>query len=287
MPDEVIEEHAAGCREAALAGWQVLTAAGSALDAVEAAVRSMEDNPTYDAGVGSHLTADRRVELDAAVMDGSDLSCGAVASVRCIRNPVSLARLVMASPQVLIVGEGAMRFADEHGVRQIPEADLMVRREVEFWERLRAERGLFVPTEEKDAPADTVGAVAIDARGNIAVATSTGGTPYKYPGRVGDCPLIGAGSYADNAAGGAATTGRGEDVVRTVMGKRCVDLMGAGRSAQEAASVVVQECVQRVQGRVGIIAVDRRGTTGRANSTTRMSTSQMSPELREPITRVA
>ena len=286
MPEEFVASHSAGCTEAVLVGWRVLKQAGSALDAAEAAVRAMEDNPTYDAGRGSHLTADRHIEMDAAIMDGSDLSCGAIASVRCLKNPITLARQVLASPHVMLVGDGAMRFADQCGIDQIEESELIVDREVEFWERLRRERALFIPEKIAAAPSDTVGAVAIDMQGNIAVATSTGGTPYKYPGRIGDVPLFGAGTYADNRGGGASATGRGEDVMRTLTSKRCVDLMAAGRTAQEAADAAIAECVERVQGIAGVITVDRQGNMGRCNSTRRMSTSQMRGDYSEPITRI-
>ncbi|MCU0503099.1 MAG: isoaspartyl peptidase/L-asparaginase, partial [Anaerolineae bacterium] len=217
IPAELQAEHVAGCRAAAEAGWAVLAAGGSALDAVEAAVRVMEDHPVFDAGRGSHLNRDGEVELDAGMMDGRTLMAGAVASVTRIANPISLARRVLHdSEHVFLVGAGAERFAQDAGIPLCRPADLVIERERRLWED--GGRTTF-----GSGAADTVGAVALDGAGNLAVGNSTGGTMYKHPGRVGDTPIIGCGLYADNLSGAAACTGWGEQIMKTVLAKTAVD----------------------------------------------------------------
>ena len=230
IPADLQADHVAGCRAAAEAGWAVLAAGGSALDAVEAAVRVMEDHPVFDAGRGSHLNRDGEVELDAGMMDGRTLMAGAVASVTRIANPISLARRVLHdSEHVFLVGAGAERFAQDAGIPFCQPADLVIERERLLWEARRRtkdegrpttddRRAAFGATDTVGA-ADTVGAVALDAAGNLAVGNSTGGTMYKHPGRVGDTPIIGCGLYADNLLGAAACTGWGEQIMKTVLAK--------------------------------------------------------------------
>ncbi len=191
----------AGCKEAAQAGWRVLQAGGSALDAVEAAVRVLEDDPNFNAGRGACMTMNGTIELDAGIMDGSTLNVGAVAVVERIKNPISLARNVLESEHVLLNGKGAERFAAEHNIPSCTYDDLLTERQYQLWktrndaDEPRFYRREFRPTvrEEKHG---TVGAVALDASGALAAATSTGGIHYKYPGRVGDSPLVGCGFYA-------------------------------------------------------------------------------------------
>ena len=242
IPDDEVAPHLAGCRRALAAGWEALTNGRSALDAVEIAVRIMEDDPTFDAGVGSVLNRDGLVELDAAIMDGATLRSGAVAAVRGIRNPISLARRVLESEAALLVGRGAERFADTVGIERCADEDMIVPRERARWEELcrlaayrtpdafqrppgevAGLRGIVAggdhapdhPGLRIQHPGDTVGAVALDRYGNLAAAVSTGGTPFKLPGRVGDTPLIGAGLYADVQTGGCASTGWGESIIIT------------------------------------------------------------------------
>ncbi|MGQ9550333.1 MAG: isoaspartyl peptidase/L-asparaginase family protein [Roseiflexus sp.] len=298
IPDEEVEPHLAGCRRALVAGWEALVSGRSALDAVEVAVRVMEDDPTFDAGVGSVLNRDGLVELDAAIMDGATLRSGAVAAVRGIRNPISLARRVLESEAVLLVGRGAERFADSVGIERCADEDMIVPRERARWEELRrlaayrtpdafrrppdevaGQRGIVSggnhatdhPGLRLRNPGDTVGAVALDRYGNLAAAVSTGGTPFKLPGRVGDTPLIGAGLYADVQTGGCASTGWGESIIKVLPAKTATDFLGAGYTPADAARAAIERLEQRVHGLGGIILLDARGRVGFAFNTPRMA----------------
>src|SRR6202043_1092642 len=214
IPDDMVEAHLNGVRNAAAAGWRALEHGGSALDAVEEAVVVLEDDETFDAGRGSFLNRDGKVQLDAFIMDGATLRDGGVGCVERLRNPVRAARKILSdSPHVYFVAEGAERFAAEHGIALCRNADLIIPREVE---RLRAYQAqsagdgndLFAPALDMLSH-DTVGAVALDREGNIAASTSTGGTLNKAPGRLGDSSLIGGGCYADNESAAVSTTGWG------------------------------------------------------------------------------
>ncbi len=258
--------HTAGCREAALAGWERLEHGGSALDAVEAAVRVLEDNPRFDAGRGSYFNKEGRVQLDAIVMDGRALDFGAVASVERVRNPISLARLVLERCEHnFIVGPGAEAFAVARGMSLCDPADLLGTHDTGSWSPAVALGFGRVPVAISGG--DTVGAVAMDVEGHLAVATSTGGTPDKWPGRVGDSPLVGCGAYADDQAGVAAATGSGESLMKIVTSKSAVDLMAAGRTAQQAADAIVAQLWQRVRGYGGVILIDPAGCVGLAHNT--------------------
>ncbi len=265
IPPELHAEHLAGCRAAAEAGWAILEAGGPALDAVEAAIRVMEDHPVFDAGRGSHLNADGIVELDAGMMDGRTLRAGAVAAVKRIANPITLARRVLHdSEHVFLTGEGAERFAAERDFPLCNPVDLVVERERRLWEARRTtEHG----GQTGFGAADTVGAVALDAAGNLAVGNSTGGTFYKHPGRVGDTPLIGCGFYADNLMGAAACTGWGEQIMKTVLAKTAVDQIALLGSATDAANVAIAYFRHRVSGLGGVICISPEGQIGLAHST--------------------
>jgi len=268
IPETQREAFIAGCRQAALAGWAHLKGGGSALDAVEAAVRVMEDDPTFNAGRGSHLNGSGEVETDAIIMDGATLTLGAVAAVQRVRNPVSLARIVMdRSPHNLIVGAGAQAFAREMGVPLVEPATMMGTPPIVGW----APPADAAAADATAAAADTVGAVALDVRGNLAVAASTGGTAGKWPGRVGDSPLVGCGAYADNAAGAASATGHGEKLMRVVVSKTACDQLAAGRPAQEVAEAVIRLLHGRVGGYGGIILIDPQGRIGLAHNTPNMA----------------
>ncbi|MDB5068696.1 MAG: Asparaginase [Chloroflexi bacterium] len=227
--------------EAALeAGWAAI--AGGALAAVIAAVRLMEDAPPLNAGLGACLNADGEAELDAGVMLGDGLRAGAVAAVRDVRHPVELAHAVMEDGRhVLLAGEGAARFAAERGIE-------------------RCDPAVFVVAARRGAtpPGDTVGAVARDAGGHLAVAVSTGGVAGKRPGRVGDSPLPGAGFYADDEAGAACGTGAGEGFIRTVLCHRAVERLAA-RAAAEVAEESIGHLARRVGGRGGLIVLGLEG----------------------------
>jgi beta-aspartyl-peptidase (threonine type) len=288
IPDDEVEEHKDGCRRALDAGWRVLQEGGAALDAVEAAVRALEDAPIFDAGVGSVLNRDGEVELDAAVMDGATLRSGAVAAVRRVRNPITLARRVLESQVILLVGGGAERFAESAGVPLCDPAELIVERERRRWQELLAQASFRTqdafgakPGAENQAPAspasplkhpgDTVGAVALDRYGHLAAGTSTGGTPNKLPGRVGDSPLIGCGLYADDLSGGCSSTGWGEAIIKVLLAKTATDLIGAGHDPMEAARRAIAVLARRVGGLGGCILLDAAGRAGLAFNTPRMA----------------
>ncbi|MGB9890878.1 MAG: isoaspartyl peptidase/L-asparaginase, partial [Anaerolineae bacterium] len=264
IPEEEHEPHIKGCCQAAIAGWEVLRAGGSALDAVERAVRLLEDDPTFDAGRGSCLNAVGEVELDAIIMDGRTLRLGAVAAVRRVRNPVSLARLVMeVGPHHFLVGPGAEEFARQHGMELIPPEELVVERERARWEAWRAGEGLYAA--ELFSPTGTVGAVALDREGHLAAATSTGGKPGKWPGRVGDSPLVGCGGYADDRSAAASATGDGEALMRILATGAVCARVAEGESPQEAAEGVLALLAERTGGCGGLIVLDPRGRSGIAH----------------------
>lgn len=282
IPDDLVDAHAAGCRAALEAGWAVLTAGGPAADAVVAAIRVLEDDPTFDAGIGSFLNAEGVVELDAGIMAGDGLHVGAVAAVRDVRHPIELARAVLFSPHVLLVAEGASRFAEAAGIPRCDPAELIIPRERTLWERIRAGETDLVRTQFGAADtarrppmskgaADTVGAVARDAAGHLAAGVSTGGSLYKHPGRVGDVAVPGAGFYADDTLGAAACTGHGERALRTVWAKWAVDRLAGGQDPQAVAEAAVRYLLDRVDGRAGLIILDPQGRVGCAFSTPRMA----------------
>jgi L-asparaginase / beta-aspartyl-peptidase len=277
MPDDMVQAHLHGVRNALVAGWRVLERGGPALDAVEEAVVIMEDDETFDAGRGSFLNRDGKVQLDALIMDGSTLRAGGVGCVERLKNPIRAARKILSeSPHVYFVAEGAEQFAAEHGVALCRNEDLVVAREVE---RLReyqelAARGSANDGEDLFAPSishDTVGAVALDRGGNIAAATSTGGTLNKAPGRLGDSSLIGCGCYADNLSAAASTTGWGEPIMKLVLAKWTADRVSAGNLPEWAAQEAMNYLKQRLNGHGGIIVLNAQGQFGIAHNTPRMA----------------
>lgn len=264
--------HIDGVRRAAERGWQILQAGGSALDAVEEAVVVMEDDPTFDAGIGSVLNRVGEIELDAIIMDGQTLRLGAVAAVQGITNPVRLARLIAEdTDHSLLVADGARRFAETKGMRLAAQAELTVPREVDRYRRLQLIPDYKLSDEFTPDPMDTVGAVAIDSAGNVAAATSTGGVHYKLPGRVGDSPLVGSGAYADNQTGAASVTGHGESIMRVVLAKTATDCLNSGCNAQEATIRAIRTLHERVGGYGGIILVSREGDVAFAYNTPHMA----------------
>jgi beta-aspartyl-peptidase (threonine type) len=273
IPDELVEAHLNGVRSALSAGWHVLEKGGSALDAAEEAVVVMEDDEAFDAGRGSFLNREGKVQLDALIMDGATLRAGGVGCVEHIANPIRAARKVLSeSPHVYFVSEGAERFAQEHGIPLCNNEELVIPREVE---RLRAfqtnsgglKQELFAPTVSHD----TVGAVALDVSGNIAAATSTGGTLNKAPGRLGDSSLIGCGCYADNQSAAVSTTGWGEPIMKLVLAKWAADRVASGNVPQWAAAEAMNYLKYRVNGHGGIIVLDAHGHFGIAHNTPRMA----------------
>ena len=277
MPDDAVDAHLHGVRNALAAGWRVLERGGAALDAVEEAVVIMEDDETFDAGRGSFLNRDGKVQLDALIMDGATLRAGGVGCVERLRNPVRAARKILSeSPHVYFVGEGAEQFAAEHGVPLCENKDLVIPREVE---RLRDYQRAAANAPQKDgndlfAPEishDTVGAVALDRDGNIVAATSTGGTLNKAPGRLGDSSLIGCGCYADNLSAAVSTTGWGEPIMKLVLAKWTADRVLAGNLPEWAAQEAMNNLQQRVNGHGGIIVLNAQGQFGIAHNTPRMA----------------
>jgi L-asparaginase / beta-aspartyl-peptidase len=252
------------CIAAAEAGQAVLLAGGSALDAVETAVNILENEPVLDAGRGSYPNANGEIEMDALIMDGSDLNLGAIAAVTRVQNPISLARKVLEHPNHnFLVGGGAEAFADRIGFPRCEVADLLTDENLLHYRNHKLSAA-------SETHGDTVGAVAIDSEGNVAVATSTGGTRHKLPGRVGDSPLVGSGGYADNWTAAVSATGHGEALMKIIISKRVCDLVGDGLSAQAACDAAIQMLAERVQGTGGLIAVDARGQVGVARNTNAM-----------------
>ena len=276
IPDDMVEAHLRGVRQASATGWSVLQRGGSALDAIEEAIVVMEDDDTFDAGRGSFLNRDGRVQLDALMMDGATLRAGGVGCVEHIRNPIRAARKVLAeSPHVYFVGLGAECFAQEHGIELIDNAELVLPREVERLRKAQKEHSKDHDHREVFAAPtvshDTVGATAVDAQGNVAAATSTGGTLNKAPGRVGDSSLIGCGCYADNESAAVSATGWGEPIMKLVLGKWAVDQVRAGLEPQAAATAAIRYLSHRLSGHGGLILLDAKGRIGLAHNTPRMA----------------
>lgn len=271
MPDSVVEDHRRGVRKALDAGWAVLASGGSALKAVEEAVVVMEDDETFDAAKGSFLTRDAHVQMDALIMDGATLRAGGVGCVEHIRNPVRAARLVLSeSPHVYFVAEGAERFAAEHGMELINNGELVIQRERDRLAIAQAKAAAG----ERDltfAGHDTVGAIALDANGHLAAATSTGGTLNKAPGRVGDSSLIGCGCYADDQSAAVSCTGWGEPIMKLVLGKWAADRVQTGAAPEMAAREAIGYLSSRLNGHGGMILLDSRGRYGIAHNTPRMA----------------
>ena len=273
IPDAMVEAHLEGVGAAAAAGFEVLERGGSCLDAVEAAVVTMEDDETFDAGRGSFLNMDGRVQLDACMMDGRTLRAGGVGCVEHIPNPIRAAKKILTeSPHVYFVGTGAERFAQEHGIELCSNDDLVIPREVERLRDAKQQGYLQMPDEFGPMRShDTVGAVALDREGNIAAGTSTGGTLNKAPGRVGDSSLIGCGCYADNRSAAVSTTGWGEPMMKLVLSKWTADRVEQGLVPQEAAQRALFYLKSRLNGHGGIILLDVRGRFGVAHNTPRMA----------------
>jgi len=294
IPPDAAAAHESGVRNALDAGYQILSRGGSALDAVEAAVTVMEDDPTFDAGRGSFLTSDGRVQLDALLMDGGRMKAGGVACVERLRNPIHAARLVLEeSPHVYFVGAGAEAFAASHRMKLIDNSDLVLERERHRLADAQAREaaGLADATfsgiiDDKGPETahphtfgshDTVGAVALDFYGNLAAGTSTGGTLNKTPGRVGDSSLIGCGCYADNLSAAVSLTGWGEPIMKLVLGKWATDRVAAGATPEFAARDAISYLFNRLGGHGGIILLGPDGRFGFAHNTPAMAWGMATP----------
>lgn len=288
IPQESFAACHEGIRQALEAGWRFLSAGGSAADAVEAAIVVLEDAPTFDAGIGSHLTRDGLIQLDAILMDGATLKAGAVAAVERVRNPIHLARRVLEkSEHMMLVASGAEKFAEENGMALCDPSDLITEQERAAW--LRCREDSHAAENHASHAQGTVGAVAVDSRGSIFAGTSTGGTCCKHTGRVGDSPLIGCGCYADNEWGGVSCTGKGEGIMKIVMAKMAIDLLAVppedpyllqpkpegSQSELNRAQFVADACVRKLAHRAhttgGLILLDRDGNPAAAFNTPQMS----------------
>ncbi len=255
------DERERGLRSAFEIGWKILLEDGCALDAVISAVAALEDDPVFNAGLGSCLTHDGTVELDASVMDGASWRVGAVGAVGAIRNPIRLARAVMEDGRhAFLVGPGAYHFACERGVPTVSAQSLITARQYKLWRTGRAA-----------AEPGTVGAVAMDSAGNLAAATSTGGLVHKRSGRVGDSAIIGAGTYADNNLGGCSSTGDGEAILRSSLARAAVELLGDGKDPTWAAQSALRLLKRRTSAEAGLVIIDTIGRIGYAYNTPAMS----------------
>jgi beta-aspartyl-peptidase (threonine type) len=260
MTPEREAQYRAGLEAARDAGYAVLEKGGTSLDAVTAAVRSMEDNPLFNAGIGAVLNRDGEAELDSSVMDGKTLRAGAVAGVKHVKNPIELARAVMEkSPHVLMAGQGAEEFALQHGFVLVPNTYLRTEARQRQREKAQQEEKSGKKADTSEARG-TVGAVALDRNGNLAAATSTGGMTNKLPGRIGDSPLIGAGTYANNASCAVSATGDGEYFIRAVVAHDICALVQYKRMPLEAAArEVIHEKIEGMHASGGVIALDTEG----------------------------
>ncbi len=283
-----------GAKRATESGFEVLKHGGSSLDAVESAVMSMEENEVFNAGLGSSLTLDKRVEMEASIMDGKTLAAGATGLLSDIKHPVHLARIIMENTDhVFIIGRSAEKLAETFGLER---RDPKTRLREKYWKELKdkvAQEDLsHLPKLSKLLKSypdlfsfDTVGAVAVDKDSNLAAATSTGGRSMKIPGRIGDSPLIGCGNYADNEGAACSATGIGEIAVRLVLAKSTCDLVRAGQTPQQAAVSSIKEVNRRIGSafnQMGLVAIDSRGAIGAAHNTPHLCWASMTPQMSGP-----
>jgi L-asparaginase / beta-aspartyl-peptidase len=266
MTPEKERKYRAGLERALAAGYDILKNGGSSLDATEAAVRVLEDDPHFNAGKGSVFTSAGTNEMDAAIMDGKTLAAGAVAALKHVKNPISLARLVMEkSGHVMLDGDGAEAFAKENGIELVDQKYFFTQERWDALQKIKAAeknkgggagKAFFITDQDRHG---TVGAVALDKDGNLAAATSTGGTTNKRPGRVGDTPVIGAGTYADNATCAVSATGDGEYFIRATAARDVSALMECRSMSLKDAAQAALDKVAKLGGTGGLIAIDRQG----------------------------
>ncbi|MBD2102819.1 isoaspartyl peptidase/L-asparaginase family protein [Leptolyngbya sp. FACHB-261] len=274
VPGEKVEANHAGCLAAVEAGWTVLRAGGSAGEAVEAAIRVLESDQTFNAGFGSTLNSEGGVEVDAAMMEGEKLSWGAVAAVQGVLHPISAARKLMDDKPRLLVAQSAERFAADHGIEMCAKEDLISEEQQQEWEEEK---------EVVDRP-NTVGCVALDAKGILVAGTSTGGTTGQPQGRVGDTALVGCGLYADNHLGACSTTGDGESIIPVVLAKTAIDFLKGDTHPDDAARMAINSLVERVEGEAGCIVLDPQGRVGWAYNSSDMVVGYMTAEMDQPVT---
>ncbi len=250
-----------GLQRAFTAAWSMLEQGGSALDAVVHAVMLLENDPTFNAGIGSCINRDGIVEMDASLMDGATFHAGAVGAVRTVQHPILLAQSIMQAGQhVFLVGSGAEEFVRTHGIPEIAPEQLITERQHRRWR-----------SAQTHGEPGTVGAVAFDTAGHLAAATSTGGLFNKHPGRVGDSAVIGAGTYADDALGAVSATGVGEAIIRTTLARTTVELLRGGVDPTQAARQALTIFRQRTASEAGVIVIDALGRVGYAHNASAMS----------------
>jgi beta-aspartyl-peptidase (threonine type) len=272
IDDRDINAHRNGCLAAAQAGWDVLSSGGSALDAVEASIKILEDDETFNAGFGSELNAAGEVEMDSAIMDGSDLRAGGIGALQGVRHPIAVARRMVEEQAVLLVAHGARHFAEQCGVELCDPTDMISAKQRAKWERKQS----------TSQGHDTVGCVALDEDGNLAAGTSTGGTNQNAPGRVGDSPIIGCGLYADNEVGACALTGDGEAIVRVVLAKTILDCLNDAPHPDAAVQRGMEILHRRVGGEGGCILIDRQGRIGWGHNAANLSCAYFATGMAEP-----
>lgn len=261
MPAAQRSRRQQGLERAFAAAWAILQQGGTALDAVVHATVEMENDPEFNAGVGSCLNQDGEVEMDASLMEGTTCRAGALGAVRHLRNPILVAKALLEEGRhVLLVGDGAERFAHARGFLSVSRAELITERQLRRWQ------ATHTPDE-----VGTVGAVALDRAGRVAAATSTGGIFNKHPGRVGDSAIIGAGTYADDTLGAGSATGDGEAIIRATLTRTAVEYLRDGRDPSRAAQAALTFLQRRTRGEAGVILLDAFGRVGYAYNTPTMS----------------
>lgn len=271
IPESQIEDHIKGIERCLSITYPKLQKGATALDAVETAINLLELDPTYDAGRGAFLNEEGEIELDAIIMDGKNLDFGAVAALQNILHPVSVARKVMEkTDHTLLVGQGALAFAKKMKFQEEVPTTLLTDREIEYYNAIKKNPNFKSHHPFGNSPSDTVGAVALDQNGNLAVATSTGGTPRKLAGRVGDSPIPGAGAYADNTIGAVSATGWGESIMKVCLSKTVIDLLPS-HPAKIAAQKGIQLLQEKVNGLGGIIGISAAGNYLFAHNTPKMA----------------
>jgi len=271
IPEDEVQNCLEGMQTALEKGWSLLNQGRCALDVVEETVVVLEDDPTFDAGRGSVLNTDGSIEMDASIMDGTTLDAGAVAALRNFPNPIRVARRVLEKTEhVLLAGVGCEQFARKEGFQPVPIEALLTPRELKRLEMLMQDKQFQTP-HAFGKKRGTVGAVALDCNGNVAAATSTGGTPKKIPGRVGDTPLIGCGTYAENGVGAVSCTGWGESIIKVMLAREVAEYIRSGLNAQMSAEKGIQKLKEKVDGLGGVLCLDMRGSIGMAYNTTRMA----------------
>lgn len=272
ISEDKVEANHVGCRAAVEAGWNVLRQGGSAAAAVEAAIRVLESDQTFNAGFGSTLNSDGEVEVDAAMMEGATLGWGAVGAIQGVLHPISVARKIMDDKPRLLVADSGEQFAQEHGVGMFETDDLISEEQYQEWKN---------EVEVFDRP-NTVGCVALDADGTLVAGASTGGIAGQPQGRVGDTALVGCGLYADNRLGGCSTTGDGESIIPVVLAKTAIDALAGERHPDEAAQHAINTLMDQVEGEAGCILIDHQGRIGWAYNSQHMAVAYMSEDMSEP-----